>query len=328
MKKTLSLLVFFVFITGGCALYCWQCFKSPGPSTADHFFVVEQGASVGQIASKLRDVNLIESPQLFKVAAVLSGQATSLKAGEYLVPAGASLQKILSLFCAGRVVLHKITIVEGVTTQQILQQLAENDFLNRDLDAAFEWAEGIFLPETYLFTRGTTTQETLRRMKKAQETFLAHVWEGRAPDLPYHTQEEAVILASIIEKEAASDEEKPLIASVFVNRLRRGMRLQADPTVRYGLSRLTEFQGGLTKNDLRTYTPFNTYIITGLPPTPICNPGKLSILAALNPGKTEYLYFVADGTGGHVFSKTLKEHQYHHGKWRKIRAARLQAQGL
>ena len=216
---------------------------------------------------------------------------------------------------------HRVALAEGVTSWQVVEGLKAIDLLQGEVPELP--AEGALAPDSYEFQAGDTRVEVLGRMASAQDAILAAAWEARAPGLPLNSPEEALILASIIEKETAVAEERRVVASVFVNRLNRGMRLQTDPTVIYGITQGQGILGrGLRQSELRRETPWNTYVIPALPPTPIANPGRASIEAALNPEQTDFVFFVADGTGGHVFAKTLAEHNANVTKWRKIEAER------
>ncbi|SPH17615.1 Endolytic murein transglycosylase [Defluviimonas aquaemixtae] len=213
----------------------------------------------------------------------------------------------------------RVTLAEGVTSWQVVEALKRADFL--DGEPGEVPPEGTLAPDSYEVTKGVARAEILNQMSTRQEQVLAELWPGRSDDLPYSTPEEALIMASIVEKETGVPEERPLVASVFVNRLREGMKLQTDPTVIYGLTKGQGVLGrGLRQSELRGRTPWNTYVIDGLPPTPIANPGRESIAAALNPESSDFLFFVADGTGGHVFAQTLAEHNENVARWRAIEA--------
>ncbi len=215
----------------------------------------------------------------------------------------------------------QITLAEGVTSWQVVESLKRADFLEGTIAAVPP--EGSLAPEGYVVARGSSRVELLEAMQARQTQILAELWQTRAEDLPYDTPEEALIMASIVEKETGVPEERPQVASVFINRLRQGMKLQTDPTVIYGVTNGEGALGrGLRQSELRRETPYNTYVIEGLPPTPIANPGRLSIAAALNPDTTDYLFFVADGTGGHAFARTLAEHNENVVRWRAIEAER------
>jgi len=246
----------------------------------------------------------------------LKGNGT-LKAGEYQFDKHATMREVLNTLVDGKSVQYKVTFPEGWTSQQIVKRLEAN----AELDGAVSEvpAEGSLLPDTYSFGTKDSKEDILQRMDAAHKKFLAQVWEERDPDIMVKTPEEAVILASIVEKETGVAEERPRIASVFHNRLRKGMRLQSDPTIIYGI-----FGGSgnrdhpITRDELKQKNPYNTYQIDGLPPTPIGNPGRAAIEAVLKPAKTGDIYFVADGTGGHIFSTTLAQHNKNVAKWRKI----------
>ena len=227
------------------------------------------------------------------------------------------------MLCPGlfqeKVYQHKFTAAEGLTTAQIVEHLSSLTALEGQIQKLPE--EGTLLPETYYFSQGDLRQKIIKRMETAQKIFMDRLWRTRPLDSPFQTKTEALILASIVEKETGLPQERPLIAAVFINRLKKGMALQSDPTISYILHKEQgrTLNEGLTKNDLKYSSPFNTYQNRGLPPHPICNPGQASLEAVFKPAPSKALYFVADGTGGHVFSTTLKEHQKNHAKWRKIR---------
>jgi UPF0755 protein len=249
-----------------------------------------------------------------------------MKAGEYKIPAGASMREILTILEEGRALLYKLTVAEGLTTAMIIDLVRKSPDLVGDV--TFLPEEGALLPETYLFERGTTRDELLKRMAADHNRVVDELWATRAADLPIKTKYEAVILASIIEKETSKPEERPHVAGIFVNRLRKGMKLETDPTIIYGITRGYPLGRGIRRSELDAKTPYNTYQIVGLPPTPIANPGRASIAAALQPMQTEDIFFVADGTGGHAFAATLDEHNKNVARWREIereKAARAAA---
>ncbi len=290
--------------------------------------VIPPGSSIGSIVTILQDNGAIEdsfhAPLIFTYGGRLTDQATKLKAGEYSIPAHASIADILDLLESGKVIQRNITIREGLTNWEIHALLSDHKSLDQvkvELPA-----EGTLLPETYSYAKGDSNADIINRMTSAHDNILNTAWENRAENLPFDTKEEALVLASIIEKETAVPSERRDVAGVFVNRLRMGMLLQTDPTVIYALTlgqHENEGQGPLgrrlLRKDLSYDSPYNTYLYAGLPPGPICNPGKASIEAALNPASHKYIYFVADGTGGHAFGKTLAEHNRNVAKWRKIR---------
>jgi UPF0755 protein len=266
----------------------------------------------------LQDAGIVRSASIFTAAAYVNGAfGGRLKAGEYEFPEKSSIDQVLAIITSGRAVTYKITVPEGWTTQMAVARVTENEVLTGDVTTVP--VEGAIMPETYVFRRGLTRQKMLDDMQAAQNKILDEAWKGRAAGSVLKTREEAVILASIVEKETGIPEERPLIASVFLNRLKQGVRLQSDPTIIYGLvGGKGKLDRGLTKDDLASDTAYNTYKIDGLPPGPISNPGRASLVAVLNPPDTGYLYFVADGSGGHAFAKTLEEHNANVAKWRAI----------
>ncbi len=301
-------------------LYGWARgrFVEPGPLAAAAIVDVPKGAGLAAIATLLATKGVVANASIFEWGVRLEGRAVRLRAGEFEFPAGVSPRDAMGVLIAGKSVQHKFTVAEGLTTSQIIEQLRKVEPLAGALTLAP--GEGELLPDTYLFPRGETFDNVVRRMQRAMRTVLDDLWNQRAENLPYSSKREALILASIIEKETALDSERRRVAGVFVNRLRRGMRLQSDPTVIYGI---TGGKGALGRQlltkDLETPGPYNTYVIRRLPPGPIANPGRASIAAALDPLATNELYFVADGNGGHVFAATIEEHARNVTKWRKLR---------
>lgn len=298
-------------------------FERAGPSDADTVFLLERGTGLNATAAQLEAEGLIGNALIFRIALQVTEKGGSLKAGEYRVPAGANMDEISGILREGKSILHKLTLAEGLSSWEAVQVIAANPILTGDvLDVP---VEGALLPETYLFTRGTSRAEIVAQMEAAHTEVIDRLWEERAENLPIATKEEAVILASIVEKETGLAAERPRVAAVFINRLRRGIRLQSDPTIIYGI---TEGQGPLghtlRRSEIDRKTAYNTYQIDGLPPTPIANPGEASIAAVLDPPTTNELFFVADGTGGHVFASTLAEHNRNVAKWRRIERSRRQ----
>ena len=287
---------------------------SEGPIVVD----IPRGTSLQALSQRLTDLGLLEHPWFFMALARLSGQSTRIQAGEYAVPDGITPTGLLELFTSGRVIQYPLTLVEGWTFRQVMEALAAEERLERaiedptpeavmaQLGQAGKHPEGRFFPDTYYFTRGSSDLDILRRAYAAMERVLAEEWETRADGLPIASPYEALILASVIEKETGLAPERAEIAGVFIRRLRLGMRLQTDPTVIYGLGE--SFGGNLRRADLRNEHPYNTYVHAGLPPTPIALAGRAAIRAALNPADGETLYFVARGDGSHEFSVTLQEH--------------------
>ena len=285
----------------------------PGPSLEETVFEVTPGEHLGRVAARLEEQGIIRDAKVLRLHARLEGQQTGIKAGQYSIPARVSPSRILELLVSGDVIQYRITIPEGLTTAQILRIVEGHEDLEGGLPDR-EIAEGTLLPDTYIFSANTTRTQMIGRMEKAQDDLLARLWPERAEGLPVSTPEEAVILASVVEKETGVASERDLVAGLFTNRLRRGMLLQSDPTVIYGVSKgepLFNRSGQrrtLYRSELDKDTPWNTYTRAGLPRTPICNPGRDAIAAVLNPAETDYLYFVADGKGGHLFARTNAEH--------------------
>ena len=257
------------------------------------------------IARILGDKDVVRYPWVFEINVRMRGLSARLKAGEYAIPTLASMRSIAAVLVEGKSIQHKLTAAEGLTSDMVWKLVQADPVLLGDAGSVPD--EGSLLPETYLFTRGETRSRLLDKMQKAQAKFLDLQWAARAQNLPFKSPRQAIILASIVEKESALPEERRHIASVFLNRLKIGMRLQTDPTVIYGLTRGYPLGRGIRQSELEGATPYNTYVIAGLPPGPICNPGKDSIAAVLNPDQTDDLFFVATGQGGHVFASTISE---------------------
>ncbi len=299
-----------------------------GPLRAEQRVLIPAGTGTREIAAMLEEKGIVHSSGLFLAALAvdrLRGVRGHLKAGEYAIPQGASIRDVISILRSGKALVHKVTIPEGFSVVQVLERLRRHPELTGEITIQPE--EGSLLPDTYVFQRGETRDGIIRRMQEAQKRLLDELWPKRAPGLPFKTRREAVILASIVEKETGIPEERPRVAAVFINRLRKGIRLQSDPTIIYGITKGKPLGRPIRKSEIEAKTPWNTYRFKGLPPTPIANPGRDSIAAVLNPAKTDDLYFVADGTGGHVFAATLEEHNRNVRKWRKrlaVRAARLE----
>ncbi len=307
----------------GAFYYAKDQFVRSGPGTSDTVFLLERGTGLNATAAQLHARGLITNALIFRLALQVTDRAASLKAGEYLIPAAASMDEIASILREGKSILHKLTLPEGLTSWEAMQIIAADPVLIGDVPDLP--AEGALLPETYLFTRGTSRIDLVAQMEAAHLEVVERLWDERAENLPITSIEEAVILASIVEKETGLAEERPRVAAVFTNRLRRGIRLQSDPTIIYGI---TNGQGPLgrpiRRSEIDRKTAYNTYQIDGLPPAPIANPGEASIAAVLNPPTTNELFFVADGTGGHVFAATLAEHNRNVAKWRRIERSRRQ----
>jgi peptidoglycan lytic transglycosylase G len=313
---------FFLLACLSVAAFYWVRvqFDRPGPLATSTVIVIPRGEGVSAIAERLEREHVIGDRRIFMTSILyfmyLKGQG-SLKAGEYEFRKYATMRQVLDTLVEGKSIEHKVTLAEGLTSYQIVQKLMAQPELHGEVTEIPP--EGSLLPDTYKFGRDDTRQDIIDRMRTAQAKFLAKVWETRDPDIVVTTPEEAVVLASIVEKETGRADERPLIASVFQNRLRRNMRLQSDPTIIYGLSGgKGALDHSIQQDELDRETPYNTYKINGLPPTPIANPGRAAIEAVLRPAKTKDLYFVADGTGGHVFAASLDEHNRNVFKWRKV----------
>lgn len=303
--------VLFVIAAIVAGAFAWEKFnfEAPGPAAANGAaetdVVIKPGVGLHGISAALKDAGTIDNPDLFLWGVRLRRTTAQLKAGEYAVPSRASMRDIMDILIAGKSIQHKITAAEGLTSDMIAKLInADPDLTGPPVAVP---AEGTLLPETYLFLRGATRQDIIDRMEAAQKKLIARLWPGRDANLPYTTIRQAIILASIVEKETSLPAERRHIAAIFVNRLRAGMKLQSDPTIIYSLTGGYPLGRGIRMSELTRVTPYNTYAVAGLTPTPICNPGKDSIAAVLNPGTTSDLFFVASGTGGHVFAASIED---------------------
>lgn len=291
-----------------------------GPSTEPIRYSVPRGARFDTVAEDLAKAGAVDSLMLFRLAGRYSGKANQLKFGEYEIAAGSSMQDILDLLAKGGNVNYQFTVPPGMTVAMAVDRLAAQEALVGDITEIPP--EGSLFPDTWAFQRGGSRQEMIDRMQSRMDEVLEEVWQGRSRNSPLEDKEQLLVLASIIEKETTPAEHRK-VASVFVNRLNKGMRLQTDPTVIYGITLGRETLGrGLRRSELAAATPYNTYVIQGLPPTPICNPSRESLEAAADPDETPYLYFVADGTGGHAFAETLEQHNRNVAVWRRIERER------
>jgi UPF0755 protein len=313
----------FILILAAAGLAVWS-YLGPGPAGKPVDVVLPKGGGVRKIAAALQEAGVIRSQTVFKAAARLTGAASRLKAGEYEFPAGVSTRQVLADIAAGRFVRRFVVVPEGWTSEMAADAIRAQPLLTGEIESP---PEGSLLPDGYQYQRGEQRGDVLARMMKARDELLSQLWASRPPDLPLKTPEEAATLASIVEKETSLPAERPRIAAVFENRLKLGMKLESDPTVIYGVSKGRPLGRGLTMGELVTLTPYNTYRIAGLPPTPIANPGRASLAAVLNPPKSDELYFVADGTGGHVFASTYAQHQANVAKWRAIERSRAAGTG-
>ncbi|MFL6828020.1 MAG: endolytic transglycosylase MltG [Bradyrhizobium sp.] len=314
----ITLVLVLMIGAGGAYIYGKQKIEAPGPLREERIVNIPARAGMTDIADALQREGVIDNNRWAFIGAVLALKARSeLKPGEYLFQKNASLRDVIGTIVEGKVVQHAVTIPEGLTSEQIVARLSDNDLFSgsvRELPR-----EGTMLPETYKFPRGTTREQVIARMQQAHKRALAEIWERRTPDLPIKTPEQLVTLASIVEKETGKSDERSRVASVFVNRLRQKIKLQSDPTIIYGLVGGRGTLGRpIKRSEIQQPSPYNTYVVDGLPPGPIANPGRASLEAAANPARTRDLFFVADGTGGHAFSDTYDQHQKNVAKLRAI----------
>lgn len=316
LRAFAGVLVATVAAAGYAVHWGGKTLAAPGPLVEPATVVIPRGSGTEAIAMTLTMAGVIDRPVLFLIGVKTIGPPRDLRAGEYVFPAGISIAGALDLLRQGKTVTHKLTVPEGLTTNQVVALLARESELSGIVDD--RPAEGSLLPETYHFTFGDSRAALLGRMKAAMDQALAEAWKARAPDVPLRSAQEALILASVVEKETGIAVERPRVAGVFANRLRAGMRLQSDPTVIYALTNGdSDFNRALTRSDLKTDSPYNTYVVPGLPVGPIANPGRAALNAVTQPESHEYLYFVADGSGGHTFAKTLGDHNRNVARWRE-----------
>lgn len=312
-----TVLIVLSVAVGGALYVGKQRFEAPGPLSDDKVVNIPRGLGIRDIADLLAREGVIDQPWVFIGGVLVLKARGDLKSGEYQFSKAASLADVVNTIIENKVVQHALTIPEGLTSEQIVAKLLENDALSGQIKEIPH--EGTLLPETYKFTRGMARAQIIQRMQQAHLHLVQEIWEHRMADLPVKTPEQLVTLASIVEKETGKPDERSRVASVFVNRLKSKMRLQSDPTIIYGL---TGGKGSLgrpiLKSEIEQPTPYNTYVIDGLPPGPIANPGRASLDAAANPARTKDLYFVADGSGGHVFSETYDAHQKNVARLRVI----------
>lgn len=323
LSGVFTLLLVLMGLAGGAAILLQSRIDAPGPLTRSKAVVVPKGEGAHEIAARLERDGVVSDRRLFVAAYLLSKiagsgtRALQLKAGDYQIPQAASVRQVIDIISDGRTITYRVTIPEGLTSHQIVERLKADQSLTGDI--AEVPPEGTLLPETFVVQRGATRQSIIDNMQAEARKLMDRAWAQRKKDLPLKSWQEAVILASIIEKETGRNDERDRVAAVFINRLKQNMRLQSDPTIVYGI------MGGkivwnrpILRSEIAQKTTHNTYQIDGLPPTPICNPGKAAMEAVLNPAQTKDLYFVADGSGGHVFAETLKEHNANVVKWRAI----------
>lgn len=292
----------------------------PIGQTVHDSLYLEKGQGMLRAAYLAKQSGAIKQSWHFKALATLKGVSKRLQAGEYRLSAEMTPGDLIQNMLSGDVMVRTITIPEGFSTKQILQLFQATPTI--EMAGLTTAPEGIFAPDTYHYLRGTTAKDLLARMQSNQSIFLQELWDNRPADFPFQSMDEVLTLASLIEKETSLPEERSIIAAVFLHRLEKGMRLQTDPTVIYGITYGLPLERGLTRAELRAETAYNTYKIKGLPPTPIANPGKASIRAVFEPAAVDYLYFVADGTGGHHFAVSYEDHQKNVRKWRQIERQR------
>jgi UPF0755 protein len=309
-----------VLLIGSAAGYYYgmQKIEAPGPLQDEKVVNIPTRAGMADIADTLQREGVIDNNRWAFIGAVIALKARSeLKPGEYAFQKNASLRSVIATMVDGKVVQHSVTIPEGLTSEQIVARLSDNDIFAGSINEIPR--EGTLLPETYKFPRGTTRDQVIGRMQQAQKRLVAEVWEHRNPDIPVKTPEQLVTLASIIEKETGKADERSRVAAVYVSRLRQKMKLQSDPTIIYGLVGGKGTLGRpIKRSEITQPSPYNTYVVDGLPPGPIANPGRASLEAAANPARTRDLFFVADGTGGHSFTETYDQHQKNVAKLRAM----------
>ncbi|MGV3552335.1 endolytic transglycosylase MltG [Rhizobium sp.] len=319
LNFVMTVITFLTVAAVAVVYYAFREYQQPGPLAQDTTFIVREGAGISEIAEGLQRRDIISNARIFKTVTQFMGDDQKSRHGEYAIKANASMLEIMDILKSGKSIQYAVTLPEGLTVKQMFKRIAAEENLEGDLPAELP-AEGTLRPDTYKFTRGSKRSAVLAQMVASQTRLLDEVWEKRDKDLPLASKEEMLILASIVEKETGKSDERPQVASVFLNRIKKGMRLQSDPTIVYGLwggdGKPTERE--LTKADVEKSTPYNTYRIDGLPPTPIANPGRAALEAVANPSRTDYLYFVADGSGGHAFATTLDDHNANVRRWRKF----------
>ncbi|TVQ55943.1 MAG: endolytic transglycosylase MltG [Rhodobacteraceae bacterium] len=320
-SSAITLIIVLGVAIAGLAAWGERTFRGPGPLETEAVFEVPRGATLDRVAEKLEAEGVIASARVFRVGARLDGGADRLRFGEFAIPARASMEEVLDVLRSGRVILHFVTVPEGRTSHEAVAILNASPVLTGEIEEIPP--EGSLAPETFAVQRGDTRASVIARMTEMQRRILEEAWAARNERSALRSPEEALILASIIERETAVRDELERVSAVFHNRLRRGMRLQSDPTIIYGLTRGEGPLGrALTRADIESRTPWNTYVIDGLPPTPIANPGRAAIFAATQPIESDEYYFVADGTGGHAFARTLAEHNRNVAAWRAIERER------
>jgi UPF0755 protein len=322
MRRLSWFLLIFLLCLGGLGAAGWHyartAYEAPGPAADPVQLVVPRGGTAN-IADALAERGVIRDPRAFLAAAWATREAGALRAAEFVFPARASLREVLEVLRRARPVQRRLTIPEGLTARQIATLIERAEGLTGETPP---FDEGALLPETYAYQWGDSRAAIIRRADAAMEAALAEIWASRAPNLPLRTPREALVLASIVERETGKADERARVAGVFINRLRRNMPLQSDPTAAYAAADGGVLDRPLTRADLDRDHPFNTYRIRGLPPGPIASPGRESLRAVVQPEATEFIFFVADGQGGHAFARTLDEHNRNVARWREIERAR------
>jgi UPF0755 protein len=321
MRRLAAAALVLILAIGGLAGWLYLQYDAPGPLPSATAIVVPRGG-LQDIAADLAQQGVVARPLVFRALALATIRRGPLHAGELLFPETASIHQVLAILRTARPIQHRLTIPEGLTAAQVAGIVDAADALTGDAPVP---AEGSILPDTYNYERGTTREQLLDRARLAMDRALEAAWDARQPGLPLASKAEALVLASIVEKETGKASERALIAAVFMNRLRQGMKLQSDPTVVYVASGgLGSLGHPITRSELAQVDPYNTYVIAGLPPGPICMPGLAAIRAATQPAMSDALYFVADGTGGHAFARTQDDHLRNVAHWREIERARAQ----
>jgi len=319
VKSILAAVIVIAILIAGVVEWGYAAFNAPGPAAPqgnETVVVIKPGSGTRGIAETLTEAGVLNRTTVFQIGVHVFSPKAALKAGEYAIPSHATMRQIMDILVAGKSIQHKVTLAEGLTSQMVYDIVKADTVLKGS--AGPVPAEGTLLPETYLFQRGETREHLIAKMKAAQTAVIDALWERRAETLPIKSKEEALVLASIVEKETGIPSERAHIAAVFMNRLRMGMKLQSDPTIIYGITKGYPIGRRINRSEIEAATPYNTYVIPALPPEPICNPGKDAIAAVLNPIESKDLYFVADGSGGHVFAETVEEQTKHVAAWRKI----------
>ncbi|MBL0371221.1 endolytic transglycosylase MltG [Rhizobium sp. KVB221] len=321
LNFVMSMITLLTVASVALVYYAFHEYRAPGPLETDTTFLVRSGAGINEVGISLERKDIVSQARVFNAVSLFLFGDKGLRQGEYEIKAHSSMLDVMELLRSGKSIQYAVTLPEGLTVKQIFRKLSTDPVLEGDLPVELP-PEGSLRPETYKFTRGYKRADVVEQMKIAQAKLVDEVWDKRDTDLPIATKEEMLILASIVEKETGKSDERPQVASVFLNRLKKGMRLQSDPTILYGLygGDGRPADSAILKSDIDKETPYNTYVIKGLPPTPIANPGRAALEAVANPSRTNYLYFVADGTGGHAFATTLEEHNANVKRWRKIQA--------